>query len=110
MCQAPSDLPGDLHHERYAFRRGPEVHEAHAQAGVAVYGGRREEHAPVALHLAGEVDVVRVDIIRAGWNVLKADGGEHGVVEELEIGGLAKGVGQETGVGEGGFDPGAVPG
>src|SRR5215216_4049362 len=110
LNQPPADLPDDLDHERHILGRGPEVHEAHAQAGVAVDGGRRKEHAPVALHLAGEFDVVRVDVACAGWNVLKADGGEHGVVEELELGRFAKRVGEEAGVGESGFYPGAVPG
>ena len=108
--QATAELFGHREHELYLVGCRPEVDEAHAQAGVAVDGGRREEHAPVALHLAGEFDVVRVDVICAGGNVLKADGGEHRVVEELELGRFAKGVGEEAGVGEGGFDPGAVPG
>ncbi len=81
-----AEFSGYLEHVRYIVERRPEVHETHAQACASIDGGWREEDTPVALHLAGEPDVVRVDVACACWHVPKADGGEHGVVEELELG------------------------
>src|SRR5215218_3428588 len=110
LGQTAAELLGDLEHARYAVEGRPEVHETHAQACAAIDGGWREKDAPVTLHLAGEPDVVRVDVAHAGWHMPEADGGEHRVVEELELGRVAQRFGEISGVGEGVFDPGAVLG
>src|SRR5918995_153471 len=98
LGQALADLPGDFEYVGYFFGGGAEVYEADAQAGVAVHGGGGQEKAAVALHLAGEPGVVFFQAICSWRGVAEADGGEHGVVEELELGGVAQSVGEEAGV------------
>src|SRR5687767_247131 len=72
--QTAAELSGNREQACDFLKRSSEVHETHAQAGPAVDKGGREKDATVTLHLAGEPEVVGVEVLDVGRHVPEAHG------------------------------------